>query len=64
MGNATKARALLDEVLRWWNNVETGKTDGAVSVPAPEWLWLQVLRREAEVLIRFDPAFPTDPFEP
>jgi tetratricopeptide (TPR) repeat protein len=62
MGNATQARALLDEVVRWWNNVEAGKTDGAVSVPAPEWLWLQVLRREAELLIVLDPAFPTDPF--
>jgi WD40 repeat protein/Flp pilus assembly protein TadD len=62
LGNATKARALLDEVVRWWDNVEAGKTDGAVSVPAPEWLWLQVLRREAEALIVFDPAFPTDPF--
>jgi hypothetical protein len=41
---------------------ETGKTDCAVSLPAPEWLWLQVLRDEAEALILFDPAFPTDPF--
>jgi len=63
MGNATQARALLDEVVRWWKNVEAAKTDGAVSVPAPEWLWLQVLRREAEALILFDPAFPTDPFQ-
>jgi tetratricopeptide (TPR) repeat protein len=63
MGNATEARALLDEVLRWWHNVEAGKTDGAVSLPAPEWLWLQVLRREAEALILFAPAFPTDPFQ-
>jgi WD40 repeat protein/tetratricopeptide (TPR) repeat protein len=62
MGDATKARALLDEVVQWWNNVEAGKTDGAVSLPASEWLWLQVLRREAEALILFDPAFPTDPF--
>jgi WD40 repeat protein/tetratricopeptide (TPR) repeat protein len=62
MGNATKARALLDEVVRWWNNVEAGKTNGAVSLPAPEWLWLQLLRHEAEALILFDPAFPTDPF--
>jgi Flp pilus assembly protein TadD len=62
MGNTTQARSLLDEVVRWWNNVEAGKADGAVSLPAPEWLWLQVLRREAEALIFFDPAFPTDPF--
>jgi hypothetical protein len=63
MGDATNARALLEEVLRWWNNVEAGKTDGAVPLPAPEWLWLQVLRREAEALILFDPAFPIDPFQ-
>jgi WD40 repeat protein/tetratricopeptide (TPR) repeat protein len=63
MGNATKAHALLDEVVRWWNNIEAGKTDGAVSLPPPEWLSLQVLRREAEALIRFDSAFPTDPFK-
>jgi WD40 repeat protein/serine/threonine protein kinase/tetratricopeptide (TPR) repeat protein len=63
MGNAAEARALLDEVLRWWNTVEAAKIDGAVSLPVPEWLWLQVLRREAEVLILFAPAFPTDPFQ-
>jgi Flp pilus assembly protein TadD len=62
MGNATQARALLDEVVRWWNNVEAAKTDGAVSLPPPEWLWLQVLRHEAEALILVDPAFPADPF--
>jgi hypothetical protein len=62
MGNTTQARSLLDEAVRWWNNVEAGKTDGAVSLPAPEWLWLQVLRLEAEALILLDPAFPTDPF--
>jgi WD40 repeat protein/Flp pilus assembly protein TadD len=63
MGNATEARSLLDEVVQWWSNVEAGKTDGAVSLRAPDWLWLQVLRREAEALILFDPAFPTDPFQ-
>jgi tetratricopeptide (TPR) repeat protein len=63
MGNASKARNLFDEVVRWWNNIEAGKTDGAVSLPAPEWLCLQVLRREAEALILVDPAFPTDPFD-
>ena len=63
MGNATKARALLDEVARWWSNIEAGKTNGAVSLTAPDWLWLQVLRRETEAVIHFDPAFPTDPFK-
>jgi tetratricopeptide (TPR) repeat protein len=62
LGDATRARALLDEVMRWWNIVEAGKTNGAVSLTSPDWLWLQVLRREAEALILFDPAFPTDPF--
>src|SRR5262249_16942482 len=62
MGNATKAHARLDEVVQWWSNIEAGKTDGAVSLAVPEWLWLQVLRREAETLIVFGPAFPADPF--
>jgi WD40 repeat protein len=58
---ATKARALLDEVAEMWNTIEAEKVDGAVSIPATDWLPLQVYRREAEALI-LDGGFPADPF--
>jgi hypothetical protein len=53
---------LLEEVERWWKDVEAGKTDGAVAFTTTDWLPLQLLRREAEALIRYDPVFPDDPF--
>jgi hypothetical protein len=31
-------------------------------MPVPDWLFLHVLRREAEALIRHEPVFPADPF--
>jgi tetratricopeptide (TPR) repeat protein len=58
LGNTTKARALLEEVIRWWNTVELAEADGAASLPATDWLARQVLRREAEALVLQDPAFP------
>ena len=47
---------------RSWQRVLATKTDGAVSLLTPDWLPLQLLRREAEALILYDPVFPADPF--
>jgi WD40 repeat protein len=51
LGRAKHARALLDEVRRWWDGIEAARTDGAVTMPPTDWLPLQLLRREAEALI-------------
>jgi tetratricopeptide (TPR) repeat protein len=61
LGEARKARALLGEVAEMWNAIEAEKVDGAVSMPATDWLALQIYRREAEALI-LDAGFPADPF--
>jgi hypothetical protein len=61
LGHAEPARALLDEVERWLKGVETAKTQLAFR-NTTDWLPLQLLRREAEALIRYDPVFPADPF--
>jgi hypothetical protein len=45
-----------------WKGVEAAKVDGAVAMPTPDWLALQLFRREAEALILYDPIFPADPF--
>jgi tetratricopeptide (TPR) repeat protein len=63
LGESTKARALLNEVAEMWNIFEAEKVDGAVSMPATDWLPLQIYRREAEALI-LDAGFPADPFAP
>ena len=55
---------MLDLVAQWWNNVEAAKIDGVASLPATDWLARQILRREAEALIRDDPVFPADAFAP
>lgn len=34
----------------------------AVSMPTVDWLPVQVLRREAEAVILYDPVFPAEPF--
>jgi hypothetical protein len=62
LGHAAQARALLAEVQRLWERIEAAKTDGAVSMPTVDWLPVQVLRREAEAVILYDPVFPADPF--
>jgi tetratricopeptide (TPR) repeat protein len=62
LGYAAPARALLEEVEGWWKAVEAGKIDGAVAFSTTDWLPLQLLRREAEALIRYDAVFPDDPF--
>jgi tetratricopeptide (TPR) repeat protein len=61
LGHAPSARALLDEVERWWKGVETAKTQLAF-FNTTDWLPLQLLRREAEAVILYDPVFPADPF--
>jgi tetratricopeptide (TPR) repeat protein len=61
LGESTKSRALLSEVAEMWNIIEAEKVDGAVSMPATDWLPLQIYRREAEALI-LDTGFPADPF--
>jgi Flp pilus assembly protein TadD len=62
LGRAAQARALLDEVERWWKEIDATRIDGAVAARTVDWLPLQLLRREAEALILHDPAFPADPF--
>jgi hypothetical protein len=62
LGHAAQSRALLDEVERSWNGIEAAKTDGAVAVFPTDWLSLQLLRREAEAVILYDPVFPDEPF--
>ena len=44
-----------------WNIIEAEKVDGADSMPATDWLPLQIYRREAEALT-LDAVFPADPF--
>ena len=61
-GRPAQARALLADVRRLWNRIEATRTDDAVALPTVDWLPLQVLRREAEAVILYDPAFPDDPF--
>jgi hypothetical protein len=61
LGEATKAWALLEEVAAVWKAIEAERVDGAVAMPAIDWLPLQIYRREAEALI-LDAGFPADPF--
>ncbi len=62
LGDMPKARALLQEVQQSLNRVDATRIDGAVSLHSTDWLPLQLLRREAEAMIVYDPAFPTNPF--
>jgi tetratricopeptide (TPR) repeat protein len=57
-----KARAELDQVMEWWKALEAAKTGDAVVMPTTDWLALQVLRREAEAVVLYDPVFPAEPF--
>jgi tetratricopeptide (TPR) repeat protein len=61
-GHSAQARALLAEVRRSWRRIESARTDGAVPLVTPDWLPMQLLRREAEAVILYDPVFPDDPF--
>jgi WD40 repeat protein/serine/threonine protein kinase/tetratricopeptide (TPR) repeat protein len=60
LGQPKEARALLDEVNRWWNGLLAARTDGAVTMPPTDWLPLQLLRREAEGLILGGAICPVD----
>jgi hypothetical protein len=51
---------MLDDVRSWFKRVEAAR--GAVNFAATDWLPLQLLLREAEALILYDPVFPADPF--
>src|SRR5262249_43054122 len=62
LGHVSLARAVLDEVRTRWGGTPATEADGAVTMPATDWLSLQLLRREAETLILYDPVFPNDPF--
>jgi hypothetical protein len=58
LGHAAQARALLDEVARWWDGLEAARIDGAVTMPLTDWLPLQLFRREAVALILGCPNCP------
>jgi hypothetical protein len=62
LGHTSQARALLEEVIHWWKQVEAAKTGGKVGLYLTDWLPLQLLRREAEAVILYDPIFPDNPF--
>jgi hypothetical protein len=61
LGHVAQSRALLDQVVRWWDGLEAAKADGAVAMPLTDWLPLQLLRRQAAALIMGDPICPADP---
>src|SRR5262249_52958567 len=61
-GDAAKARDYLDQVDAWVRKAEADPELKKDRDQGVDWLPLQVLRLEAEALIRFDPAFPADPF--
>jgi tetratricopeptide (TPR) repeat protein len=60
LGRPQDARALLDEVKRWWSGLLAARTDGAVTMPPTDWLPLQLLRRETEALILGGAICPVD----
>ena len=62
LGHTAQARAFLAEAQRLWQRIEAMKIDGAVASYTPDWPCVQLLRREAEALILYDPVFPADPF--
>jgi hypothetical protein len=61
-GHTVQARALLEDAKRSLNMLEAAKVDGAISMPTVDWLPVQILRREAESVILYDPIFPANPF--
>ena len=62
LGHTQAARDTIRKFQQALERVEGAKTDGAVSLSTTDWLPTQVLRREAEALILYDPIFPADPF--
>ena len=62
LGHSQAARDSMRKFQQALERVEGAKTDGAVSLSTTDWLPTQLLRREAEALILYDPVFPADPF--
>jgi tetratricopeptide (TPR) repeat protein len=53
MGHAERATALLEESIRLYAEMESGRVDGAVpAVFAADWLTIQIYRREVESMFR------------
>jgi hypothetical protein len=51
VGHAEQAAALLKESVRLYEEMESGRVDGAVpAVFAADWMTIQIYRREAESL--------------
>jgi tetratricopeptide (TPR) repeat protein len=64
LGEAAKARALLDEVRAMFEKAKKRRVRGAVMVPSTDWAPAHVYLHEAEARILYDPIFPADPFAP
>jgi tetratricopeptide (TPR) repeat protein len=65
LGRGSEAQQLLQEVTRWMETNAERLEEGARAPLSLAWayrLGLQLLHREAESVIRFDPIFPADPF--
>jgi hypothetical protein len=51
LGHAEQAAALLKESIRWYEEMESRRVDGAVpGVFAADWMTIQIYRRETELL--------------
>jgi Tetratricopeptide repeat len=61
-GDHSKAGGLLKEATKRLVALSNSATDGVAPVLPTDWLPLQVLRREAEAVILYDPIFPVDPY--
>ena len=62
LGDEAGARQWLNRAAVTLDRVPPAVFDERGAVSMTEWLEAQVLRREAEALIHFDPIFPDDPF--
>jgi hypothetical protein len=62
LGHAAEARRLYDESLGWFRAQEGEPLGWWPNIYAADALTYEALRREAEALIVYDPAFPADPF--
>ena len=62
LGNAAQSTRLVTRWQESLRSVEAARNDGAVSLNSTDWLPLQILRREAEARILYDPVFPANPF--
>jgi tetratricopeptide (TPR) repeat protein len=60
-GNPKEARALLRQAQSSLERALAAKTDGAVPLHSTDWLPIQILRREAESIVLYDPIFPANP---